>query len=139
MKKRIVSLVMAICLTLSLMVAMSACGGKPTLEEYYNSDEMQALISTAVEQYSAQGIDCGMSASGDELHYDFALTTPISEDERSYYEEALATELENNGQSFVDAADEVKAAVSNETVTVVVTYYDADGGVLATKSYTSGS
>ena len=38
MKKRIVSLAMAACLVLSMMVTLSACGGKPTLEEYYNSE-----------------------------------------------------------------------------------------------------
>ena len=40
-------------------------------------------------------------------------------------------------QEFIDEAKSIKESVSNETVTVVVTYYDADANVLYTQSYSS--
>ncbi|MBM6792224.1 DUF4854 domain-containing protein, partial [Flavonifractor plautii] len=49
MKKRILSLAMAACLALSMMLTLSACG-KKNLEEYFNTDTMQKLVTSSVEQ-----------------------------------------------------------------------------------------
>ncbi len=40
-------------------------------------------------------------------------------------------------QTFVDAAKDVQKSVSNETVLVVVTYFDAAGVELASQSFSS--
>ena len=84
MKKRIVSMAAVVCLALSL----SACGGGGdtadntaqettgqtetadtaegmTLEDYFNSDVMQAMVNAAKEQYSEEGIEAEMYAEGD--------------------------------------------------------------------------
>ncbi|MDB7892355.1 hypothetical protein [Flavonifractor plautii] len=45
MKKRILSLAMAACLALSMMLTLSACG-KKNLEEYFNTDTMQKLVTS---------------------------------------------------------------------------------------------
>ena len=74
MKKRILSLAMAACLALSMMLTLSACG-KKNLEEYFNTDTMQKLVTSSVEQYESQGMELKMYAEGDELHYDLTLTT----------------------------------------------------------------
>jgi hypothetical protein len=42
-KKRILSLTLTICLALSMMLTLSACG-KKNLEEYFNTDTMQKLL-----------------------------------------------------------------------------------------------
>ena len=42
-KKRILSLTLTICLALSMMLTLSACG-KKNLEEYFNTDTMQKLV-----------------------------------------------------------------------------------------------
>ena len=137
MKKRIVSLAMAACLVLSMMVTLSACGGKPTLEEYYNSDAMQTIITAPVSQYEAQGVECSVTASGDELRYDFTIDIQTTEEERAIYAETLESQMPADYQEFIDEAKSIKESVSNETVTVVVTYYDADANVLYTQSYSS--
>ena len=67
MKKRILSLAMAACLALSMMLTLSACG-KKNLEEYFNTDTMQKLVTSSVEQYESQGMELKMYAEGDELH-----------------------------------------------------------------------
>ena len=125
MKKRILSLAMAACLALSMMLTLSACG-KKNLEEYFNTDTMQKLVTSSVEQYESQGMELKMYAEGDELHYDLTLTTiETTDDDRSMYAEAL------------DAAKDVQKSVSNETVLVVVTYFDAAGVELASQSFSS--
>ena len=89
MKKRILSLAMAACLALSMMLTLSACG-KKNLEEYFNTDTMQKLVTSSVEQYESQGMELKMYAEGDELHYDLTLTTiETTDDDRSVYAEAL--------------------------------------------------
>ena len=128
MKKRILSLAMAACLALSMMLTLSACG-KKNLEEYFNTDTMQKLVTSSVEQYESQGM---------ELHYDLTLTTiETTDDDRSVYAEALEAGLAETAQTFVDAAKDVQKSVSNETVLVVVTYFDAAGVELASQSFSS--
>ena len=133
-KKRILSLTLTICLALSMMLTLSACG-KKNLEEYFNTDTMQKLV---VEQYESQGMELKMYAEGDELHYDLTLTTiETTDDDRSMYAEALEAGLAETAQTFVDAAKDVQKSVSNETVLVVVTYFDAAGVELASQSFFS--
>ena len=93
MKKRILSLAMAACLALSMMLTLSACG-KKNLEEYFNTDTMQKLVTSSIEQYESQGMELKMYAEGDELHYDLTLTTiETTDDDRSVYAEALEAGL----------------------------------------------
>ena len=137
MKKRIVSLAMAACLVLSMMVTLSACGGKPTLEEYYNSDAMQTIITAAVSQYEAQGVACSVTASGDELRYDFTIDIQTTEEERAIYAETLESQMPADYQEFIAKTKNTKHSVPHDTVTVVVTYSDPDANVLYTQSYSS--
>ena len=105
-KKRILSLTLTICLALSMMLTLSACG-KKNLEEYFNTDTMQKLVTSSIEQYESQGMELKMYAEGDELHYDLTLTTiETTDDDRSMYAEALEAGLAETAQTFVDAAKE---------------------------------
>ena len=98
-KKRILSLTLTICLALSMMLTLSACG-KKNLEEYFNTDTMQKLVTSSVEQYESQGMELKMYAEGDELHYDLTLTTiETTDDDRSVYAEALEAGLAETGIS----------------------------------------
>ncbi|MFR4560492.1 MAG: hypothetical protein ACLT5P_04240 [Flavonifractor plautii] len=54
------------------------------------------------------------------------------------YAEALEAGLAETAQTFVDAAKDVQKSVSNETVLVVVTYFDAAGVELASQSFLRG-
>lgn len=165
MKKRILSLAVMLCLVFSL----AACGGDSskesttqetateestsqettedtsgseegvTLEDYFNSDAMQALVESTKEQYEEQGITAAMYAEGDELKYDFTVTTMtgLSEEELAAFSDALAASMESAASTFQDTADQAKEVVTNDTVTVVVSYFDGDGNVLYTQSFTA--
>lgn len=110
-----------------------------TLEDYFNSDAMQALVESTKEQYEEQGITAAMYAEGDELKYDFTVNTMtgLSEEELAAFSDALAASMESAASTFQDTADQAKEVVTNDTVTVVVTYFDGDGNVLYTQSFTS--
>ena len=110
-----------------------------TLEDYFNSDAMQALVESTKEQYEEQGITAAMYAEGDELKYDFTVTTMtgLSEEELTAFSDALAASMESAASTFQDTADQAKEVVTNDTVTVVVSYFDGDGNVLYTQSFTA--
>ena len=110
-----------------------------TLEDYFNSDAMQALVESTKEQYEEQGITAAMYAEGDELKYDFTVTTMtgLSEEELAAFSDALAASMESAASTFQDTADRAKEVVTNDTVTVVVSYFDGDGNVLYTQSFTA--
>lgn len=163
MKKRIVSMAAVVCLALSL----SACGGGGdtadntaqettgqtetadtadtadtsdgmTLEDYFNSDVMQAMVNAAKEQYSEEGIEAEMYAEGDELRYVFTMTdVETTEDERAVLAEALKASTEASADSFIDTAKQAKEVVTNDEVIVVVTYMDGAGNELYSQSFSS--
>lgn len=127
-KKRTVSLILVVCMAISMMVTMTACG-KKSLEDYMNSSAMQKMVETYTDQYESQGMGMKMYAEGDDLHMDVVMndiTSPSSE-ELAIYQEALETELENQRSTFEDMANQMKDACSNSTVNVVVTYLASDG------------
>ena len=110
----------------------------PTLEDYFESDIMQTAIGTTVEQYEAQGISAAVYAEGDELHYDFTMKDiETTEEDRATYADALKTSMEANAASFTDIAVQVKEAVANEVIVVVVSYYDGAGNEIYTQSFSS--
>ncbi len=157
MKKRIFALLTIACLALSI----TACGegsdtqdastdsteqsteseessdsDLPTLEEYFNSDIMQSMVDAAKEQYAEEGITAELYAQGNELHYDFTMDDIVTtEEERPALAEALQASTEANADSYVNTATEAKAAVSNDSVTVVLTFMDGEGNVLYTQSF----
>ena len=144
---------------LCLVFSLAACGGDSgkesttqetaedtsdseegvTLEDYFNSDAMQALVESTKEQYEEQGITAAMYAEGDELKYDFTVNTMtgLSEEELAAFSDALAASMESAASTFQDTADQAKEVVTNDTVTVVVSYFDGDGNVLYTQSFTA--
>lgn len=192
MKKRILSLILAACLILSL----SACGGDssaqntsegestsaeqttaqesaekpeeetaqessdetspqstekpaeesaeasselPTLEDFLNSDMMKATLETAAAQYEDQGYTVQIYAQGDQLHFDFTVTSlpETTEEERAVYAEALETSMASAGEAFGAVASQVKDSVSNEVVDVVITYLDGAGNAIYTVTFSS--
>ena len=100
---------------------------------------MQALVESTKEQYEEQGITAAMYAEGDELKYDFTVNTMtgLSEEELTAFSDALAASMESAASTFQDTADQAKEVVTNDTVTVVVSYFDGDGNVLYTQSFTA--
>lgn len=112
--------------------------GLASLEDYFNSDDMQSVIASTVEQYEAQGMGVKMYAQGDELRYEFTINDlETTEDDRAVYAETLQAGLEATADTFRSMAAQMKDAVSNNEVIVVVTYLDGAGNELFSQSYSS--
>lgn len=96
------------------------------------------MVTAAKEQYEEEGISAKLYAEGDELHYDFTINDVVTtEEERPALAEALQASTEANANSYMNTATEAKAAGSNDTVTVVLTFIDGEGNVLYTQSFSS--
>ena len=110
----------------------------PTLEEYFSSDVMQAVVAAAAaEQYEADGIDATMYAEGDELRYEFTIEEEIPEEDRAFFAENLQTSVDASADSYMNTAAQMKAAVSNDVVVVVITFLDGAGNELYSQSFSS--
>lgn len=111
----------------------------PTLEDFLNSDMMKATLETAAAQYEDQGYTVQIYAQGDQLHFDFTVTSlpETTEEERAVYAEALETSMASAGEAFGAVASQVKDSVSNEVVDVVITYLDGAGNTIYTVTFSS--
>ena len=137
-KKRALSVVLVLCLAVSMIVAMSGCG-KKSLEDYMSSSAMQSLIETQSAQYAEQGAELSMTAQGDNLMMDVTMTavTATSNDQVAELRTALEGAMDAQASNFVNQANELKNACSNSVINLVITYYDANGTLLATATYSS--
>ncbi len=71
MKKTLRTISMA--LVMALMLAMTACGGSKdaTLEEYFQTDEMQEIIQDAKDSVEGTGMSIELLAEGNTLIYEY--------------------------------------------------------------------
>ena len=110
----------------------------PSLEDFFNSEEMQSLVAMAQEQYVDQGISAKIYAEGDELRYEFRMDDVVTaEEERPALAEALKTSTEAAASTYQDTATQAKDSVSNDVVIVVVAFYDGAGNELYSQSFSS--
>ncbi len=109
-----------------------------TLEDYFNSEEMQAVIDLLKESYSEQGITADLYAKGDDLMYDFTMNDVVLTDEEiETYAETLKSSTAANADQYRDTASQAKDAVTNEVVNVVLTFMDAEGKVIYSEVFSS--
>ena len=110
----------------------------PTLEEFMSSDLMQTTLDTAISQYE-EGFEVALYAEGDQLHFDFTVTSlpETTEEERTLYADVLKGTMESAGTTFNAVASQVKDSVSNEVVEVVISYLDGAGNVIYSVTYSS--
>ena len=113
--------------------------GLPTLEEFMSSDLMQTTLDTAISQYEEEGFEVALYAEGDQLHFDFTVTSlpETTEEERALYADVLKGTMESAGTTFNAVASQVKDSVSNEVVEVVISYLDGAGNVIYSVTYSS--
>ena len=112
--------------------------GLSSLEDYMNSEIMQSTLASTVEQYEAQGMGVNIYAEGDELRYEFTISDlETTEDDRAIYTESLQAGMEATADTFRSMAAQIKAAVTNDEVIVVVTYLDGAGNELLSQSFSS--
>ena len=161
LKKRLLTLLVAACLLLSL----SACGSAPeassepnasteqteqttaeaessedtTLEEFMNSDMMKTTIEAAIGQTESEDFTVDLYAEGNQLHFDYTVTSlpETTEEERALYADVLKGTMESAGTTFNAVASQVKDSVSNEVVEVVISYLDGAGNVIYSVTYSS--
>ena len=63
----------AIALVMTLMLAMTACGGNKdaALEKYFQTDEMQEMVQEAKDSVEGSGMSIEILAEGNTLIYEY--------------------------------------------------------------------
>lgn len=111
----------------------------PTLEEFMSSDTMKTTIEAAIGQTESEDFTVDLYAEGNQLHFDYTVTSlpETTEEERALYAGVLESSMESAGDAFSTVASQVKDAVSNEVVEVVISYLDGAGNVIYSATYSS--
>lgn len=109
-----------------------------TLEDYFNSEEMQAVIQAAIESYGDQGVKAEMYAEGDNLMYNFTMEDiTLTDEEIASYSETLKESTAASADQYRQTASQAKDVVTNDEVNVVLTFMDAEGKVIYTETFSS--
>lgn len=129
----------AIALVMTLMLAMTACGGNKdaALEKYFQTDEMQEMVQEAKDSVEGSGMSIEILAEGNTLIYEYTLEEDSFDDSMlDAVKEQLVSGLESTASTFEGIASDLNDELKVENSTVVVRYL-YNGETLAESEYTA--
>ena len=129
----------AIALVMTLMLAMSACGGNKdaALEKYFQTDEMQEMVQEAKDSVEGSGMSIEILAEGNTLIYEYTFEEDSFDDSMlDAVKEQLVSGLESTASTFEGIASDLNDELKVENSTVVVRYL-YNGETLAESEYTA--
>ena len=129
----------AIALVMTLMLAMTACGGNKdaSLEKYFQTDEMQEMVQEAKDSVEGSGMSIEILAEGNTLIYEYTFEEDSFDDSMlDAVKEQLVSGLESTASTFEGIASDLNDELKVENSTVVVRYL-YNGETLAESEYTA--
>ena len=129
----------AIALVMTLMLAMTACGGNKdaALEKYFQTDEMQEMVQEAKDSVEGSGMSIEILAEGNTLIYEYNFEEDSFDDSMlDAVKEQLVSGLESTASTFEGIASDLNDELKVENSTVVVRYL-YNGETLAESEYTA--
>lgn len=137
--KKITLKTIAIALVMTLMLAMTACGGNKdaALEKYFQTDEMQEMVQEAKDSVEGSGMSIEILAEGNTLIYEYTFEEDSFDDSMlDAVKEQLVSGLESTASTFEGIASDLNDELKVENSTVVVRYL-YNGETLAESEYTA--
>ena len=129
----------AIALVMTLILAMTACGGNKdaALEKYFQTDEMQEMVQEAKDSVEGSGMSIEILAEGNTLIYEYTFEEDSFDDSMlDAVKEQLVSGLESTASTFEGIASDLNDELKVENSTVVVRYL-YNGETLAESEYTA--
>lgn len=129
----------AIALVMTLMLAMTACGGNKdaALEKYFQTDEMQEMVQEAKDSVEGSGMSIEILAEGNTLIYEYTFEEDSLDDSMlDAVKEQLVSGLESTASTFEEIASDLNDELKVENSKVVVRYL-YNGETLAESEYTA--
>ena len=129
----------AIALVMTLMLAMTSCGGNKdaALEKYFQTDEMQEMVQEAKDSVEGSGMSIEILAEGNTLIYEYTFEEDSFDDSMlDAVKEQLVSGLESTASTFEGIASDLNDELKVENSTVVVRYL-YNGETLAESEYTA--
>ena len=129
----------AIALVMALMLAMTACGGNKdaTLEEYFQTDEMQEIIQEAKDSVEGTGMSIELLAEGNTLIYEYTFEEDSFGDSMlDAVKDQLVSGLESSASTFEGIASDLNEELKVDNSTVIVRYL-YNGETLAESEYSA--
>ena len=129
----------AIALVMTLMLAMTACGGNKdaALEKYFQTDEMQEMVQEAKDSVEGSGMSIEILAEGNTLLYEYTFEEDSFDDSMlDAVKEQLVSGLESTASTFEGIASDLNDELKVDNSTVVVRYL-YNGETLAESEYTA--
>lgn len=129
----------AIALVMTLMLAMTACGGNKdaALEKYFQTDEMQEMVQEAKDSVEGSGMSIEILAEGNTLIYEYTFEEDSFDDSMlDAVKEQLVSGLESAASTFEGIASDLNDELKVENSTVVVRYL-YNGETLVESEYTA--
>ena len=129
----------AIALVMTLMLAMTACGGNKdaALEKYFQTDEMQEIIQEAKDSVEGSGMSIELLAEGNTLIYEYTFEeNNFNDSELDTVTDQLVSRLESYASTFEGIASDLNKELKIDNSKVVVRYL-YNGETLAESEYTA--
>lgn len=119
---------------MAMTFTFAACGKYATVDEYVQSDAVQAELETVMSQLDGTGMEMEVYGEGDKLVYAYTYAEALDPELAAPLLESALTE---QAAQFEEVAASLKTAVKVENPVVVVKYLNPDGSEIYSAEFTA--
>ena len=105
-----------------------------TVEDYINTPDVKKSIDSAKDA-SSDVMTFDYHAEGNQLIYDYTYNDQISDSDLDGIRTNLENSLESNADKYTEVVKVLKKNVKINDPQIVLNYHNADGSVIATRTY----
>lgn len=107
-----------------------------SVEEYIQHPDVKKNLETVTESLKqfSDTMTFSYHAEGNQLHYDYKYVKQYDEENVQRIKETIEADLENNS-AYTSIVDEMKQYIDIDNPQFVITYFNADGSVILTKTF----
>ena len=105
-----------------------------TIEDYINTPDVKKSIDSAKDA-SSDVMTFDYHAEGNQLVYDYTYNDHISDSDLDGIRTNLENSLESNADKYTEVVKVLKKNVKINDPQIVLNYHNADGSVIATRTY----
>ena len=131
--KKLTSKIVVVMMVAAMAFGMVACGSK-TMEDYFNTDEMQKQIEQVKSQVEGSGLSVDVKAEGNKIVYTYTYdSTEYSDELKANLEEAM----QGQESTLQSTAASLKEQAKIDSITMEYVYIDCNGKEVFRKSFSA--
>ncbi len=131
--KKVVSILLTLCLAMGTMFLLTSCGKFDTVKEWVESEDVQKELNDTIADLDDSSMKMEVLGEDDKLIYSYTFLEEVPDG----IAEQLESALNEQASTFEEVAASLKEEVDVENPIVVVEYLNSDGSEICSQEFTA--